>query len=405
MSQTKFMVPDVEVACVTDPGRDPEKQVNEDTCRHAETPFGHLTVVCDGMGGHLGGREASTLAVASVFRYFAAAPTRRDIPPVVRVREVLRDAILVANHEVFSLAPTQAAARPGSTIVAVLVHPLGTEVAHVGDSRCYFVHDGQVRQLTKDHSMVQGLVDAGRLSPAGAAVHPDANMITRALGMSADVEVELQRSSIVHVAGDTFVLCSDGLSDLVSADEIRDAVSSLAPAQAASRLVEQANLRGGHDNVTVAVVRPLQNALASLHETTEPIALQMTAPMQAVPTPSNRPLAAPEPRSPTPATPDSSPLLPPAPPPSTRARRRRWPPALSVALLVGLGGIVVLGVVLALLLAPRPHADDAHAPSLSIVLPGASLEPGTPAPPTPDLDTTMPDAAPRSHRPRNKTRR
>src|SRR5205823_9030521 len=121
----------------------------------------------------------------------------------------------LANVRVRGIVVTEAAGgRPGSTVVAVLVHAGGTEVAHVGDARVYLVHQGQIVQITRDHSMVQEMVAAKILTPAQAAVHPEANKITRALGIEDDVEVELRPRPVVHVTGDAFILCSDGLSDL-----------------------------------------------------------------------------------------------------------------------------------------------------------------------------------------------
>jgi protein phosphatase len=242
-------MPALEIAERSDPGRDPEKQVNEDSCGQRATRFGHLAVVCDGMGGHVGGKEASALALATMFETFEkAAP---DHTP----RNVLRGAIEIANERVWALAPPDATARPGSTAVAILVHADGVEVAHVGDSRCYRLHDGKVTQITKDHSLVQGLVDAGLVKPEEAKDHPSANRITRALGTQPEVEVEVAPTALPLVAGDVFLLCSDGLWDLVEPEDILAAVGSQPVAEAAQQLVDLANARGGHDNITAIVVR------------------------------------------------------------------------------------------------------------------------------------------------------
>lgn len=249
--------PSVDLAIRTDPGRDPEKQVNEDAAAHKATRFGELCVVCDGMGGHEGGREASNLAVQTIVDYFETASEG------ARPADVLRDAITLANQRVYALAGSaQHTARPGSTVVAILVHKDGAEVAHVGDSRCFLVHGSQIFQVTKDHSMVQQLVDAGFLTPAQAATHPNANQITRALGMQQEVDVDVRPNPISYVTGDVFVLCSDGLSDLVEPPEILQVVGTDPPAQAAGKLVELANARGGHDNITVAIVRAKVSASA-----------------------------------------------------------------------------------------------------------------------------------------------
>jgi len=403
VTATKLMLPEVEVLVATDPGRDPEKQVNEDACRCEQTPFGHLLVVCDGMGGHAGGREASHLAVETVFRYVAQAPLRPDIPPATRAREVLRDAIGLANREVYGLGAGKlpSGARPGSTIVAVLVHALGTEVAHVGDSRCLLAHEGQIRQLTRDHSMVQQLVDAGRLSAEEVAQHPEANKITRALGMSAGVEVEIQRASTVHVAGDVFIACSDGLSDLVTASEVLECLARVPFRETAQSLVALANSRGGNDNITVALMRTREHALVAAPETAAPMALRMTEEMPAV---AVSPLATTEPISSTPQIPGeapSHPLLPPAPPPSRRAKPRAPKAGILaglVLLLVSVGAIVAFAF-------RSCAADSGHgdtpSPGLSIVLPAASLEHGT----APDDDSDAGADAARAHRFHKKTRK
>src|SRR5581483_7393939 len=207
-------LPAIEHAFRTDPGREPDKQTNEDACGYRQTRFGHLAVVCDGMGGHLYGKEASEAAVAAIFETFDRADAKAT------ARSTLQLALEKANERVWAMAPADApASRPGSTVVALLLHADGTEIAHVGDSRCYLVHAGRVQQMTRDHSIVEQLVARGAISRAEAKHHPDANRITRALGSAAGVEVELEPTH-PHVTGDTFVLCSDGLSDLVEENDI-----------------------------------------------------------------------------------------------------------------------------------------------------------------------------------------
>jgi protein phosphatase len=249
--------PAVEYAERTDPGRDPDKQVNEDACRHGETRFGHLCVVCDGMGGHAAGREAAELAVATIFEVFEQAPD--GTPPGL----LLKQAVEEGSRRVHFMRTSEiAAGRPGATAVAILVHAHGTEVVHVGDSRVYLVHEGQVFRVTRDHSVVQELVDRGLITLQQAAHHPDANRITRALGMAPEVEAELRPQPVLHVPGDTFILCSDGLCDLVEDHEILEIAGSAPAAQAVGKLVDLANARGGHDNITVIVLRTREAAVA-----------------------------------------------------------------------------------------------------------------------------------------------
>ena len=251
-------LPAIEYAERSDPGRDPDKQVNEDTCGHRATRFGHLGVVCDGMGGHAAGREAAELALATIFETFDRAP--EDTPPAL----VLRSSIEEASRRIHGMVVGEGTlGRPGSTVVAVLLHSHGTEVAHVGDSRAYLVHEGQIVRLTRDHSIVQELVDRGLLSLQQAAHHPEANRITRALGMAPGVDAEVRSKPVRHVSSDAFVLCSDGLCDLVEDNEILDIVGGEPAAQAVGKLVDLANARGGHDNVTVLVLRARESAVAS----------------------------------------------------------------------------------------------------------------------------------------------
>lgn len=255
--ETQPNVPACEIALRTDPGRDPDKQVNEDSAAHVETALGLLAIVCDGMGGHAGGKEASELAVKTIVDEVTAAP--HDAPP----GEVLRRAITEANARVWNMPTAEPGLRPGSTVVVVLVHDRGAEIAHVGDSRVYLVHAGAISQVTRDHSMVQELVDRKIIKAEDAQKHPDANKILRALGIAKDVDVDVRAEPIAYVAGDVFILCSDGLSDLVTPAEILEVAGSHAPAQAAGRLVDLANARGGHDNITALVVRTKTSATAN----------------------------------------------------------------------------------------------------------------------------------------------
>jgi protein phosphatase len=272
-------LPAIEYAARTDPGRDPDKQVNEDAHGYRETRFGHLCVVCDGMGGHAAGKEAADLAVATIFESFDAAGD--GTPP----GQVLRHAVEEASRRVHVMHTSEVAmGRPGSTAVGVLMHAGGTEVVHVGDSRVYLVHQGQIVRVTRDHSIVQELVDRGLLTLEQAAHHPDANRITRALGMGPDVEAELRAQPVHHVAGDAFILCSDGLSDLVEDREILGVVAEEPAAQAVGKLVDLANARGGHDNITVVVLRARETAQATEASVAPTLAeIPVTQPAETVP--------------------------------------------------------------------------------------------------------------------------
>lgn len=246
----------VEWAQASDPGRDPDKQINEDSAGYAETPFGHLFVVCDGMGGHTGGRQASDTAIRTIFEVMTGASPDRPR------RQVLAQAIEEAGRRVHALGGRSSGfQRPGSTCVAVLLAGDKAETAHVGDSRAYALRGKHIYRLTRDHSMVQQMVDAGSLTEQEAAVHPEANKITRALGMTEHVQVELREEPLEVYAEDVFLLATDGLTDLVSSGEIlqltRCSLDVDGPQRACDDLVALANERGGHDNITVQVVRVL----------------------------------------------------------------------------------------------------------------------------------------------------
>jgi protein phosphatase len=378
-------IPAVELAQRTDPGRDPAKQVNEDAVACKETLLGHLCVVCDGMGGHEGGREASNLALATIVETFERAVPRHDLEPGARARELLREAIALANRKVFDLAQANAVGHPGSTVVAILVHAGGTEVAHVGDSRCYRVHQGQIAQVTKDHSMVQQLVDAQVLTPEQAAGHPDANKITRALGMSAEVEVEVRPRPVVHLAGDVFVLCSDGLSDLVGQADIVKIAATAPAAQAAGQLVDLANARGGHDNISVIVLRTRETAIAPriAAAATEAMALPTVVDPNAPPVDpaAGRPASLVARPPSLAARPPAGPSYHASEPPIAEARRAarggKVSAAVVVAVLLGLVGLAVGGIALWLVL---PHHKNT--PPAPFVVPTSmkSPSPGSPAP-------------------------
>jgi serine/threonine protein phosphatase PrpC len=239
----------VELSFRTDPGRDPEKQVNEDSGFHLVTRFGTLCVVCDGMGGHANGQDASRAAVEAIRETFERAPEGAN------GRELLREGITLGHRRIRELPLASGEARSGSTVVAVLVTPHGAEIAHVGDSRIYWISRGKIAQITRDHSMVQLMVEAGMIKPEEAATHPDANKIMRALGIAADVQVDLREEPVTFSSGDVFVLASDGLTDLVSEAEILQIAGSQPGAQAVGQLVDLANARGGHDNITVLLAR------------------------------------------------------------------------------------------------------------------------------------------------------
>jgi len=371
--ETKPELPLVECAYASHPGRDPGKQVNEDAYGYEKTAVGHLCVLCDGMGGHQNGREAAQLAVEVIMGTFVHAPPAADAAGGSRGRELLEQAIVAANARVALLGQSSNPPRPGSTVVAILMHPEGVEVAHVGDSRCYLVQGGRIFQITKDHTVVQNMIDAQLLTPAQAAVHPDANQILRALGASSEVNVEVRAQTIPFVPGDAFVLCSDGLSDLVDPAELARLVTEAAPAGAVEKLVELANARGGHDNVTVMILRARESARQSHREggeaAREPTSAVAQTLFELPPLPA---LQAVQTRSlPTAASPPR--------------RRPRFPVAVALGVLLAVVGFGAGGFAIYLVLNPN-HNRKNVAP---FALTGAPL---ATAPPSVVLVPVAPDA-------------
>jgi protein phosphatase len=236
-------------AACSDAGRDPSKQINEDAYRLFTRDDGLLVVVCDGMGGHAGGRLASNAAANRIERGFSEQQ-RIDEP-----RQLLSNLIQQAALEVYALGgQAPAEERPGSTCVVAWLSRQGLHIAHVGDSRAYRLRNGQLYPLTVDHTVVQAWIASGQLTHEQAKGHPDAHRITRALGVTPSVEVELRPIEDVRV-GDRLLFCTDGLTDLVEDHELAQQLGASRPLSAiAKHLVELANQRGGHDNITVVLV-------------------------------------------------------------------------------------------------------------------------------------------------------
>jgi protein phosphatase len=220
------------------------RQNNQDTSLVADADG--LWAVADGMGGHRGGEVASALAIETLREaYTAGLPTE----------EGLLDAAAAANIAVHDVAEDDPDLRGmGTTLVAVARTEDGDlAFINVGDSRIYLLRDGELEQLTIDHSLVEEMVREGRITPEEALTHPKRNIVTRALGISPWVQVD--SDTITPVTGDRFLLCSDGLFNEVEEDRIASVLRRLAdPADAASELVRLANESGGRDNITAVVV-------------------------------------------------------------------------------------------------------------------------------------------------------
>ena len=214
-----------------------------------------LFAVCDGMGGHAAGEVASGIAVATIAEL---APEHAD--------EILLGAAVEAANAAVLEASQSGVGKPGMgcTASCVLIEKNRMSIAHVGDSRVYLLHGSTLVRITHDHSFVEELVDAGELTADDARIHPDRSIITRALGTDPDMYAD--HFTLDVSAGDRIIVCSDGLSSMISDKEIEDlSVSSVTPQAAADTLVSAALTAGGHDNVTVVVVDVLDDGLADIH--------------------------------------------------------------------------------------------------------------------------------------------
>ncbi len=223
-----------------------------------------LYVVCDGMGGHAGGETASRLAVQTIEKELLGARLRGDDPfksdkPLedTPLAGALREAIEGACAAVFRTSRANPElAGMGTTCISLLLNREHALIGHVGDSRAYLVRDGDVHQLSEDHSLVNEQVRAGLLTEEEARHSRLKNIITRSVGFEEDVLVDVM--GVETRPGDRFLLCSDGLSNLVDNQEIGDELQKDPLDEAPGRLIARANERGGDDNVTVVVVQRVE---------------------------------------------------------------------------------------------------------------------------------------------------
>lgn len=245
--------PEFEASSYTDIGK--VRQINEDYFGQFSTINGDLFVVCDGMGGHLGGATAARMAVESIRVFFEHQRYENPI-------EALRQSLLYANTKILTASQQSPELEGmGTTGVAMLIRDGLVYHAHVGDSRLYRLTNGILHRLTKDQTYVQQLVDKGEITAQAALDHPRRHELTQALGVDAEVEIEIGNTLIYPDAGDVFMLCTDGLSGVLTDDGIRQILSQDGSAkEMAERLVQTANHASGADNITAQVI---------LFETTE----------------------------------------------------------------------------------------------------------------------------------------
>lgn len=239
------MSPTLRSAAGSDVGR--RRPMNQDSA--AMTP--RLLAVADGMGGHAHGEVASSVAVAALLDLDARL---RDTGlGGVDLLAALGEAVSDAAARLTSLAQENPQLRgTGTTVVAFLVDGLRIGVAHIGDSRAYLLRDGELHRLTRDHTLVQTLVDEGRISPEEAAAHPRRSWLVRTLQEATAPEPDL--FPLEGRVGDRYLICSDGVTAVLGDTEIHDVLAGAEePAAAVDRLIELANAGGGPDNITCVV--------------------------------------------------------------------------------------------------------------------------------------------------------
>ena len=242
-----------------------QRELNEDSLftltatlagNSGSLPFG-LFIVCDGMGGHQFGEVASNAAIRSIAGYIMRKfqPYLFSSPSVAideSFQEVMQAAISEAQKNVLRDAPGS-----GTTVTAVLMVGTQVTIGHVGDSRAYLMHqDGQLEPVTRDHSLVRRLEELGQITAAEAAIHPQRNVLYRALGQGESLEADV--FTLPFPQGGNMLLCSDGLWGLVPEDDLRQIiVNAPSPERACQSMVAAANAAGGPDNISAILVRHL----------------------------------------------------------------------------------------------------------------------------------------------------
>jgi protein phosphatase len=229
-----------------------------------------IMVLADGMGGYQAGEVASKIAVTTMMDELVTA--LKNLPPAKqeiangyhRATILLEQAVLKANRAIYEAAEQKVTYRGmGTTVVAAVFRSGLISIAHVGDSRLYRFRDGELEQLTKDHSVLQELIDCNFFTREQARHSPNRNLVTRALGVNESVTVDIKEYKIL--SQDIYLLCSDGLNDMLEDVEIKTVMNQYKNnlTQCAEQLVQAANEQGGEDNISVILARPRSAPLRS----------------------------------------------------------------------------------------------------------------------------------------------
>ena len=223
------------------------------------SPAYGFAILADGMGGYNAGEVASRIAAGVLKKALEEGleQLRKETYTQLgnRIHQLLARSILQTNTAILEAAHAEPRyAGMGTTLVAALFHDDQISIAHVGDSRAYRLRHDELVQLTRDHSLLQEQLDAGLISPEWAQFSPNKNLVTRALGVGFDVEAEVHEHYVED--GDIYLLCSDGLSDMLSGDEIRSILTDNRSGltDACETLIRRANDNGGHDNISAILV-------------------------------------------------------------------------------------------------------------------------------------------------------
>lgn len=228
------------------------RESNQDSYTTGELPNGVAwAVICDGMGGAAGGNVASSTAVKVIAEQITSS--FRPGMSANSIKNMMVSAINAANISVYDISCSNSELYGmGTTVVCAIVMEHIAYIAHAGDSRAYIVSHGALTQLTRDHSVVQELVEHGKITALEAKRHPNKNIITRAVGVSREILVDFCEQEMKD--GDVLLLCTDGLTNFVESDEMCDLTKDDMFYEFAERLVDRANKNGGGDNVTVVAV-------------------------------------------------------------------------------------------------------------------------------------------------------
>ncbi len=222
------------------------RKTNQDSVKSLVLSDWCLSVVCDGIGGTSGGDIASKIASSFICDYFSKFKSDD-------IKKMMFESFSLANEEILKIARENASVSElGTTCVAAFVSSKGSVyISNVGDSRAYIISKSCIKQITEDHSIVNQLVMEGKITPEQARSAPNKNIITRALGCS---NSHPDYYSLSMKDGDKILLCTDGLSNHVSDDEIYDIVSNNSPSESLERMINKANSSGGTDNITVSII-------------------------------------------------------------------------------------------------------------------------------------------------------